>query len=250
MGLGASIRSWVRSLEEWWFDTTRHVRTAGNSVLPDATAVVYEDRSLSYRELNRRSNQLAHYLRGLGVRPDDRIAICVERSLEMVVALLAVLKSGAAYVPLDPAYPSERLAYMLQDSQPVAVLTQRHLMPLFSLEDGGGPVLDLTNAFLWAEYRGTNPDPVAVGLSTNHLAYVIYTSGSTGEPKGVMVEHRSVVNYLDWAARAYALKPGGLTPVNTSFAFDATITSLITPLTRGGEIELLPSDENEIVSLS
>ena len=98
---------------------------------PHATAVVFEDESLSYDELNRRANQLAHYLHQLGVRPDDRVAICVERGLEMIVALLAVLKAGGAYVPFDPAYPAERLRFMLEDSQPVALLTQRRLRHLF-----------------------------------------------------------------------------------------------------------------------
>ena len=98
---------------------------------PDAVAVVFEDASLSYAELNRRANQLAHHLRELGVRPDDRVAICVERGLEMIVALLAVLKAGGAYVPLDPAYPAERLRFMLEDCAPVALLTQSHLQELF-----------------------------------------------------------------------------------------------------------------------
>ena len=161
---------------------------------PDATAVVFEEDALSYGELNRRANRLAHYLRQLGVRPDDRVALCVERSLEMIVALLAVLKAGGAYVPLDPAYPPDRLRFMLADSQPVALLTQTHLRSLLDTAPQI-PVLDLTdNSAPWNSLSDLNPDTDSVALQPNHLAYVIYTSGSTGTPKGVMVEHRNLSN--------------------------------------------------------
>ncbi|MCF1496560.1 AMP-binding protein, partial [Agrobacterium vitis] len=146
--------------------------------------------SLSYGELNARANRLAHHLRGLGVRPDDRVAICVERSLDMVVALLAVLKAGGAYVPLDPDYPAERLAFMLADSAPVAILShgQSRQALAAALADGNAgsaaPVLDLADdAGLWAGLPATSPD--RAGLTPSSLAYVIYTSGSTGKPKGV-----------------------------------------------------------------
>ena len=157
---------------------------------PDAVAVVYEDHHLSYGELNRKANQMAHYLRHLGVRPDDRVAICVERSLEMFVALLAVLKAGGAYVPLDPAYPVERLRFMLQDSTPVALLTQKHLKQLFAGWGKQQNVLDLNDEHApWLELSQNNPDLHSMGLTSSHLAYIIYTSGSTGTPKGVMVQH-------------------------------------------------------------
>ncbi|WP_440030567.1 AMP-binding protein, partial [Chromobacterium amazonense] len=152
---------------------------------PEATAVVFEAQSLSYGELNRRANQLAHHLIALGVRPDDRVAICVERSLEMVVGLLGILKAGGAYVPLDPAYPAERLAYMLADAAPVALLTQSDLVEgLVS----GLPTVLLDSRDLSIDRQAEhNPDAEALGLTARHLAYVIYTSGSTGLPKGVMV---------------------------------------------------------------
>ena len=149
---------------------------------PDAIAVVFENEELSYAELNSRANQLAHYLRVLGVEPDDRVAICVERSFEMIVALLAVLKAGGAYVPLDPAYPADRLRFMLEDSNPVALLTQAHLQSLFSGTADTLHVLDLNQAAApWNDKPETNLDPTAIGLDSNHLAYVIYTSGSTGQ---------------------------------------------------------------------
>ena len=132
---------------------------------PDAVAVVFEDRQLSYAELNRRANRLAHHLRELGVKPDTRVALCVERGLEMIVALMAVLKAGGAYVPLDPAYPVERLRFMLADSTPVALLTQSYLRHLFAdlSEEMRLPVLDLDDASPWREHSGANPDPDSIG---------------------------------------------------------------------------------------
>ncbi|MFJ5455657.1 AMP-binding protein, partial [Pectobacterium jejuense] len=152
---------------------------------PDATAVVFEAQSLCYAELNRRANRLAHHLLSLGVKPDDRVALCLERSPDMVIGLLGILKAGAAYVPMDPAYPAERLAYMLDDAAPVVLLTHSSLRDAFrhSL-----PVVMLDNAALFDACPETNPR--VQGLNANHLAYIIYTSGSTGKPKGVMVEHR------------------------------------------------------------
>src|SRR6202034_530749 len=125
---------------------------------PDAVAVVFEGEELSYAELNRRSNRLAHYLRQLGVKPDDRVAICVERSFEMIVGLMAVLKAGGAYVPLDPAYPVERLRFMLEDAGPVVLLTQSHLRELFPEPGGALPVLDLDAATPpWQDQPEANP---------------------------------------------------------------------------------------------
>jgi hypothetical protein len=183
---------------------------------PERVAVVHGERELSYGELNTRANRLAHYLRTLGVKPDARVAICVERGIEMVVGLLAVLKAGGAYVPLDPAYPVERLTYMLRDSAPVAILTdpqvpasvQAELRSALAGGAGAIPVLDLQEGTdAWTAQPATNPERSAVGLSAAHLAYVIYTSGSTGKPKGVAIEHRNAVNFLSalrhsrWAPR-------------------------------------------------
>ena len=127
------------------------------------------------------------------MRPDERVAICVERGLEMIVGLLGVLKAGGAYVPLDPAYPVERLQHMMIDSGPVVLVTRGHLKGLFSWCGGDLRVLDVAEVGSgWGDYPVTNPEGRVVGLRAEHLAYVIYTSGSTGMPKGVMVEHRSV----------------------------------------------------------
>ena len=204
---------------------------------PDAPAVVFEDEQISYAELNRRSNRLAHYLRELGVGPDARVAVCMERSIEMVVALMAVLKAGGAYVPLDPAYPVERLRFMLEDSEPLALLTQRHLARLFSGIGGKVPVLDLTAAdAAWSSHPASNLDLQAVGLKPEHLAYVIYTSGSTGNPKGVMVHHRGVVNRMVWMQHAYGLEPGEAVLQKTPFGFDVSVWEFFWPLQTGAKL--------------
>src|ERR1700678_411747 len=160
----------------------------------------------------------------------------------MVVALLATLKPGGAYVPLDPDYPAERLAFMLQDSQPAALISEGHLRELFAEQAQSLPVLLLDQAdAAWHSYTESNPDVRSLGLTSHHLAYVIYTSGSTGSPKGVLVEHAGLRNYLCWAAATYAPQPGAI--VSSPLAFDATVTSLFTPLLSGGAVTLLPAHQ-------
>ena len=211
---------------------------------PEAVAVVFEDATLSYGELNRRANQLAHYLRGLGVGPDARVGICLERSLEMVVGLLGVLKAGGAYVPLDPTYPPERLQYMVADSAPVAVLTRGQGPLLFS--GGDGPAaLDLGDeAPPWRVESESDPDPVRVGLRPESLAYVIYTSGSTGTAKGVMVEHRQLVNYVAAISEKLGLEEGWAYGLASTFAADLGNTALFPSLLRGGRLHVLSSEES------
>ncbi len=207
---------------------------------PNAAAVVFENQSLSYVELNRRANQLAHYLRGLGVKPDERVAICVERSFEMVVALLAVLKAGGAYVPLDPAYPVERLRFMLQDSAPVALLTQHHLEVLFSGISDKLPVLDMTAVVCaWGGQPETNPDSTGIGLNQRNLAYINYTSGSTGQPKGVMVEHYGLRNLILWFIEEFEFSSRDASLIVTSTSFDLTYKNIYAPILVGGRIHLV-----------
>ncbi|MGP0173587.1 amino acid adenylation domain-containing protein [Pseudomonas sp. NCHU5208] len=166
---------------------------------PDATALVHEQQQLSYQQLNRRANHLARQLLALGVQPDDRVALCAERSLEMIVGVLAVLKAGAAYVPLDPANPAERMAFLLADSQPCALLAQATLtLPPVSVPR---LALDTAESLAAADDSGYDSNPQVPSLSPEHLAYVIYTSGSTGQAKGVMVEHRSLFNFSQVLAR-------------------------------------------------
>jgi len=155
---------------------------------PDAVAVVFEDQQLTYRELNGRANQLAHYLRSLGVGPDVLVGICVERSLEIVIGLLGILKAGGAYVPLDSDYPSERLAYMLEDSQMPVLLTQEKLMSRLSEHHARVVCLDRERGVTLRE----NEENLVSGVKPENLTYVIYTSGSTGKPKGVLVTHQGL----------------------------------------------------------
>jgi len=204
---------------------------------PGAVAVVSAAGSLTYAELNARANRLAHHLRALGVRPEVRVGICVERGLEMMVGLLAVLKAGGAYLPLDPAYPAERLRYMIGDSAPRVVLTKRAIA---AAEDGPlagarAEVL-LLDAPAWRERPATNPKRGA--LDPGNLAYVIYTSGSTGRPKGVMVAHRGVVNLVHWYVREIGISPRDAMLIATSCAFDLTQRNLFGPLCAGGQVHL------------
>jgi amino acid adenylation domain-containing protein len=205
---------------------------------PDLTAVVHQGKTLSYRELNERANRVAHYLRNRGVGPETLVGACLNRAPEMVIALLGIWKAGGAYLPLDPAYPPERLSYMLKDSAVKFLLTSRDLMALFP------SILDRTILLDsdWAEIAqesSANPGPTS---APSNLAYVMYTSGSTGEPKGAMIAHRGLANYLTWAVRTYGLEEGGSVPVHSSISFDLTVTSIYPALLAGGSIELLPED--------
>ncbi|HSU17577.1 non-ribosomal peptide synthetase [Longimicrobium sp.] len=209
---------------------------------PDATAVSFDGGSISYAELNARANRLAHELAARGVRPDTRVALCLERGAEMVVAVLAVLKAGGAYVPIDPAYPEERLRYMLEDSAPAALLTQASLAGRFV--GLAIPVLAMdADASTWAG-RSTE-DPEVAGLTAEHLAYVIYTSGSTGRPKGVMVRHDGVTNYVTYARARYVGEGAGDFPLYSSLSFDLTVTSIFVPLASGGRIAVAPNESGD-----
>ena len=203
---------------------------------PEAVAVVFEDRYLTYAELNAQANRLAHHLRSLGVEPEARVALCLERSFELVVALLAVLKAGGAYVPLDPAYPEERLSFMLVDSAPLALLTQGDLATGLLETIPGLPVINLAMAATWADQPTVNLDPAAIGLTPAHLAYIIYTSGSTGQPKGAMNEHRGVVNRLIWKQSAYGLASHDAVLQKTPFSFDVSVWEFFWPLFTGARL--------------
>ncbi|HEU0297989.1 MAG TPA: amino acid adenylation domain-containing protein, partial [Longimicrobium sp.] len=200
---------------------------------PDAVAVTFDDDALTYAELNARANRLAHHLAALGVGPDVRVGLCLERGAEMVVALLATLKAGGAYVPLDPDAPQDRLRAMLEDSAPAVLLTQAALAGHF--DHISIPVLSLdADAVEWADRPSSNP--VVEGLTPDHLAYVIYTSGSTGTPKGVMNAHRGVVNRLDWMERASRLGPDEAVLQKTPYTFDVSVWEFFWPLMVGARL--------------
>jgi amino acid adenylation domain-containing protein len=202
---------------------------------PHAPAVVFEAEVLTYRELNERANRLAGYLRRLGVGPEVRVGVCLERGLEMVVAVLATVKAGGAYVPLDPAYPAERLAFMLDDSAAAVLLTQERLRATLPARAGTRVVsVDLVGSELAGESM-ENPES---GADPRSPAYVIYTSGSTGTPKGVAIEHRAIVSYTTSVAREYALRPGDRFLQFSSISFDPAAEEVFATLLSGATLVL------------
>jgi len=203
---------------------------------PEAVAVTFQDRTLTYAALNERANRVAHRLRSLGVGPEVAVGICVERSFEMLIGLLAILKAGGAYVPLDPDLPRQRLSYMLADAGVRIVVTQQRLerrLPAVEM------VLCLdAEAGLVNEPSG-NPDG---GARPDSLAYVLYTSGSTGQPKGTMIEHRSLVNYVTWTNEALFRAPVETIPTVFKFTFDGSLKQLFSPLVCGRSVWVLPDE--------
>jgi surfactin family lipopeptide synthetase A len=233
-------------LVEWNSSPTDYPRDRGVHQLfelqvernPNATAVVFENERLTYRELNRRANQLAHYLEKLGVGPDVLVGILVERSLEMVVGLLGILKAGGAYVPLDPAYPRDRVAFMLEDSAVPVLLTQRHL--LGSIPDSRAKVVVLDSD--WSEIAKEEAGNPVNKVCARNLAYVIYTSGSTGKPKGVQIPHRAVVNFLTSMAKKPGMTAEDRLLAVTTLSFDIAGLEIYLPLSVGASFEIVSRD--------
>ncbi|HEY0605954.1 MAG TPA: amino acid adenylation domain-containing protein, partial [Herpetosiphonaceae bacterium] len=202
---------------------------------PDAVAAVFGAEQLTYRELNARANQLAHYLRRLGVGPEVRVGICVERSFDMLIGLLGIFKAGGAFVPIEPAFPAERIAFILSDAQVSVVLTQDRLRERLPAYDATLVALDAG----WPAIARESVDAPCSGVSADNLSYLIYTSGSTGRPKGVLIPHRGLVNYLYWCAEAYTVAHGRGAPVHASIAADAIFPSLFAPLIVGTSVVLI-----------
>jgi amino acid adenylation domain-containing protein len=205
---------------------------------PEATAAEFEAERLSYRELNERANVLARELRGLGVGPGVLVGVYMERSIEMLVALLGVLKAGGAYVPLDPSYPAERVAYMLEDSEAPVLLTQESLRS--SLPDHAARVVCIEAGYGVGVPAAGNPERLA---DAEDLAYVIYTSGSTGRPKGVQVTHRSLVNFLESMQREPGFNAEDVLLSVTTLSFDIAGLELYLPLVAGGRVVLVSREE-------
>jgi amino acid adenylation domain-containing protein len=204
---------------------------------PDAVAVVCGNESLTYRELNRCANQVAHYLRARGVGTEMLVGLCIERSLAMVVGLLGILKAGAAYVPLDPTYPPERLAFMIEDAQPAVVLTQERLVAGL-LAHGAQTVCLDAHWLTIAQYSDDNP---VSGATADQVAYLLYTSGSTGRPKGVLGVHRATLNALVWMWQTYPYASHEVCCQKTSISFGDSIQELLGPLLQGRPIVLIPN---------
>ena len=193
---------------------------------------------LTYRELNRRANQLAHHLQSLGVGPEVLVGLCVERSVEMVVGLLGILKAGGAYVPLDPAYPKERLAFMLEDTQAPVLLTQQRLV--IGLPQCRAQIVCLDSGWeVIAQESEENPVSAA---QPENLAYVIYTSGSTGKPKGVLIEHRQILNYVHGIRDRCDLEPGTSFAMVQPLAVDTSQTVIFPSLISGGCLHVISED--------
>jgi amino acid adenylation domain-containing protein len=210
---------------------------------PEAVAVVYQGTAVTYRELNRRANRLAHYLRRMGVKPDVHVAIGVERSVEMVVALLAVLKAGGAYVPLDPASPSERLQWILKDSVPAALLTQGRIEEQIPRIRETVPVVNFAeDGSAWSDQPEKDLDSASVGLTPKHLAYMIYTSGSTGKPKGVEMQHRALVNLLRWQISQSGSSTAQRTLQFAAVGFDVSFQEIFSTLCCGGDLVLIDDE--------
>jgi amino acid adenylation domain-containing protein len=229
---------------EGWNDTRRPYPTgprihdlfeaqAGRT--PDAPALTFGSSTLAYRDLNARANQLAHHLATLGVGPETRVAVCMERTADMVVSLLAVLKAGGAYVPVDPAYPAERIAYMLQDSGAAVLLTQSHLAP--RLPHGDAKVVRVDAE--WLRIGKGPADNLSVATTAENAAYAIYTSGSTGRPKGVLIEHRSTVVVLHWLKETVTDEERSSVLGSTSISFDVSIAEIFGTLCWGGKLVLV-----------
>jgi amino acid adenylation domain-containing protein len=227
------LREWNDTARDYPRDVCLHeLITAQVDRTPDAIAVVFEGQRLTYRELDRRANQLAHYLQKRGVTAETRVGICLDRSVEMIIGLLGILKAGAAYVPLDPSYPKARLAFMLDDTGAGILLSQKHLEPLLQSASSEIVWLDAD----WKHIANESKDRPEQRVRANHLAYVIYTSGSTGRPKGALIEHRSVVNQLLWMQDKFQLTASDAFLQKAPFSFDASVWEFFMPLLAGARL--------------
>ena len=244
------LGSWNNTAREYPQDKCIHqLFEAQVKKTPDAVAVVFAAETLSYRELNAKSNQLADYLQTLGVETEVKVGICVERSPEMVIGLLAILKTGGTYIPLDPNYPQERLAYMLEDSRPKVLLTQQPLVESLPTHQAQIVCLDR----VWEQISDRTTENLESKLAIDNLAYIIYTSGSTGKPKGVMNTHRGILNRLLWMQDVYQLNPTDRVLQKTPFSFDVSVWEFFWTLMAGARLVVARpeghKDPNYLVNL-
>jgi len=202
---------------------------------PAAVAVVFEDRQIKYEELNRRANQLAHYLRGQGVGAEVLVGLCMDRGIDMIVGMLGILKAGGAYLPLDPSYPRERLSFMIKDSRAELLLTQQNLRETFAKQLEKIVCLDSD----WESIAQESDENLSLVTMPESLAYVIYTSGSTGRPNGVLVTHRGVCNNISYSVGIFQVEPPSRLLQFSSFSFDAAVLEIFMALTTGASLHLL-----------
>ena len=233
------LRQWNRTTAEYPTQKSVHeLFEAQVENTPEAVAVSYEDQQLSYQELNERANQLAHYLQELGVGAETKVGICIERSIEMVTAMLATLKAGGAYVPLDPDYPRERLSFMIEDAEVTLLLTQERLVT-HSLENREKAIrLDRD----WPLIAKQSRENLCTEVTTDNLAYLIYTSGSTGVPKAVAISHQSLLNLIGWHQQTYHLESRTRASQVASFSFDAAVWEIWSCLCSGNSLYILDDE--------
>lgn len=241
-----------RAVLQQWNDTarpfqdTRSVHQLFEAIVehcPDTPAVIANDRSLTFQELNRRANQLARHLRKLGVGPDVPVALCMDRSPEMIVSLIGILKAGGGYVPLDPSYPADRLCFMVQDTGGPVLLIQDSLSGLFASLPPRTRIIRIDSD--WESIAKEDEDNLEIPVSETNLAYIIYTSGSTGLPKGVAVNHTSVINMIRWYQRVCALTSADRGSFVAGVGFDASVMELWANLTAGAGL-YLPDEETRL----
>ncbi|MEU4733235.1 amino acid adenylation domain-containing protein, partial [Streptomyces sp. NPDC023588] len=237
---GLLLTDWATAESvRWPGENTVDLISAQAAATPDSPAVIVGEQRLTYREVEEQSNRIAHYLRDSGVGPDTLVGVCLNRDLHLVPTLVGIWKAGAAYLPLDPSVPTERLSYMLNDAKADIVFTTgEHIPALAGIHYGTFLVLD-QDQYLIDEQPTT---PVESAIDADQLAYVIYTSGSTGRPKGVMIHHHGLANYLQWTVGAYAEHGSTGAPVFSSISFDLGIPDLFTPLITGQPTHMLPMD--------
>jgi len=231
------LKNWNNTSSDYDYHKPVH-RYIEDQVLktPTAVAAVFEGDSLTYDELNQKSNQLAHYLRKQGVKPDDLIGICLSRSLEMIICILGTLKSGAAYLPIDPDYPKERIAYMLQNSQTNWLLINNNLL---ERETDRYKIITIDiEKILQKNLSSQNPHNITKPLD---LVYVIYTSGTTGHPKGVAIPHQALSNHMLWMGKEYNFQADQVFLQKTPFSFDASVWEFFMPLLVGSKLIIAPS---------
>jgi amino acid adenylation domain-containing protein len=232
------VRGWNATSAAYPQQCAQELFAAQAALTPDQVAVEFCGEHVTYRDLNERANRLANFLKQQGVGPETRVGICMERSLEVVVALLAVIKAGGAHTPLDPGYPKERLSFMLGDSRVQFILTQSSMLNILPEHSLPTVLLDAE----WDRVRSFSAENPPVETCPDNLAYVVYTSGSTGRPKGVAMRHRTLANLFQWQLTRYRPNPAARTVQFTSFSFDVSVQEILNTLCTGGVLVMMPEE--------